>query len=197
MPLLLLLTMTARAGGLHAGIPVDQDAGFVDLRFEDAELGWSAALVDDAGSPAGFLRVYVGPTEAAAARWMDDAVRGVQAPMPTLAGLGDIAAGDPDAVVVCRDGNVALMVRAQGDISAEDQASAMLGQIVDEPLIWPAAARVDERDGLWFFDAGDAVFASVTGGRRPLGQPNGYIELPSRVVTWDRLGRAAVLLPQP
>ncbi|RME21477.1 MAG: hypothetical protein D6798_18035 [Deltaproteobacteria bacterium] len=196
MPLLLLLTMTARAGGLHAGIPVDQATDFVDIRFEDADQGWSAALVDADGAPAGFLRVYVGPTQAAAARWMEDAIRSVQAPLSPQAGLGDVAVGDPDSLVICRDGNVALMVRAQGSLRAEDEVRDLLDRIVDEPLVWPAAARVVERDGLWFFEADDAVFAQVTGGRRPLGEPNGYIELPSRVVTWDRLGRAAVLLPQ-
>lgn len=203
MLLLIASSLVAAAGGLHAGIPVgfDQAQRLPHLgqpEFEGPQQGWAAPLVGADGQPDGHVRVYVGPTVAAAGAWLDDAQLSVQAPLAALPGLGDRAAGNPDSIVVAQDGNVAVLVRvtdpSTGD--ARDHAQHLLDAIVDQPGTWPAAPAMRQQDGLWFFDLGpNAVHMTVIGGRRPLGEAHGYVELPEQVVAWDAWGRPAVLLP--
>jgi len=188
---LMLLCPAAHAAGIHAGIPVQQP-GLGPLSHLSPEQGWTAPVLDANGQPVGVVRVYVGPTEAAAAAWLGDARLAVQAPLQPLSGLGDSALA-ASTVLLSRDGNVALSVTlGEGDPTV--QARALLASIVDAPAAWPQAPRMRQQDGLWFFEAPGASL-EVQGGHRPLGEPWGYSVLPEQVVAWDAWGRASVLRP--
>lgn len=187
----LLLVATALASGIHAGIPVDDRApAFLGPRtFLDPALGWSAPLV---GRPGDYVRVFVGHDEAEASHWVAEQRLGIQRALPSLAGPGDEAWGDPAGLVVFRDGNVGVLVRARGDASTI--ARAMDAAIVDGPA-WPAPPTSTEQDGRWQFHAPGAVWLTIEGGHRVLGQDGVFDQAPRRIVAWDATGRAAVLNP--
>ena len=187
-----LLASSAFAGGLHAGIPVQGLPSLGAATFLSAETGWEAPVLV-AGRVAGVARVYVGPTAGAAQAWVEDAARGIQAPLLPVQGLCEQAVGT-STVIVARDGNVAFSVATQGPL-ARPIAQDLVAAISDAPAAWPAAPVLTERDGLAFFSAPGAVELTVIGGRRPLGEPDGYQSLPSQVVAWDAWGRAAVMYP--
>ena len=106
-PVAFARSSAALAGGVHTGIPVHGVQGVGEPSFLTPQSGWSA------GVDGGWIRVFVGPTEADAQEWYRRAVATLQVPPPPLA-LADEAAGDDSTLVVFRDGNVAVMVRAPG-----------------------------------------------------------------------------------
>lgn len=188
-----LLFGSALAAGMHAGVPVQGVDALGAPTFLAADTGWEAPVLDADGQPRGVARVFVAPTAAAAAAWVEDAARTIQSPLKTVSGLGDHAL-QAAAVVIVQDGNVALSVSLHDD-DATPIARALVDAIVDSPAGWPAAPTMRQADGLTFFDAPDAVELTVIGGRRPLGQPDGFVDLPSRVIAWDAWGRPAVVTP--
>lgn len=192
--LCLLLSGAAHAGGIHAGLSLIgwPDLGEVELLGPD--LGRAAPILDQ-GRPIGVVRVYVGPTEAAAAAWVEDQARAVQRPLAPLEGLGDAAAAAGDAVVLVREGNVGVGVLVAEGGGALARARELVAAIADAPAGWPAAAAMRVEGELTFFEVPPGITLQVDGGRRPLGEAWGFVDLPSRVVAWDAWGRATVLLP--
>jgi len=185
--------MVSYAGGMHAGIPVQGVDGLGPATFLSPDSGWEAPALDDAGQPLGVVRVFVGRTQDAALAWVDDAARAIQAPLSPLVGIGD-AALTTGPVIITRDGNVALCVTLAGG-DARPLATVLLDAILDQPAAWPKPPVPRQDQGLTFFDADNAVALTVQGGHRPLGEPNGYVELPTQVVAWDAWGRAAAIQP--
>lgn len=169
------LVSLALAGGMHSGIPV---SALSDPSFADPELGWSGNL------PGGWARVFVGPTEAAAVAWYDNALATLTLPAPPAEGVGDACAGD-DALFAFRDGNVAVLVRAE--TGARAHAEALHARIVDGvPL--PAAPGLREEAGRWIVDAPWAVHVSGRGPVVPF-QRGVWTARPDGVVAWDAYGR--------
>lgn len=191
--ILSLLGSMAFAAGLHAGIPVDGLPTLGPAEFPSPEAGWTAPVLDPQGRPRGVVRVRVSPDEVGAKTWMVEAARGVQAPLSPLLGLGDEALGGA-GVVVARDGNVAVYV-AVAEGSARPTAQLLLSAIVDTPAAWPSPPTVRADGGLWRVEAPGAVHVDALGGRRPLGEPWAFRELPEELVAWDAWGRAAVWRP--
>ena len=62
---LLIAATLAHAGNIHAGVPVSGIKGFGAPSFQTSQTGWSAIVLD------GFVRVYVGKTEADAHAWVN------------------------------------------------------------------------------------------------------------------------------
>ena len=188
-----LFTSVALGAGFHAGIPVQGVPGLGAPTFHDAVTGWSAPVLDSRGQPLGVARVYVAPTTAAAQAWVEDAERAVQAPMTAITGLGELALGTAGAVVV-RDGNVAVAVSVhEGEPLAT--ARSLIAAIDETPAAWPQAPTLRSVQGGWEILAPGAVGWTITGGQRPLGQPDTWSVLPEEIVAWDAWGRAAVMRP--
>lgn len=188
-----LFTSAALGAGLHAGIPVQGVPGLGAPTFHDAVTGWSAPVLDAQGQPLGVVRVYVAPTAAAAAVWMEDAARAVQAPMAPIPAFGDLALANTGALVA-HDGNVAFAVSVHG-ADPLGPARSLLSAIEQAPRPWPQAPTLRPVEGGWAIVAQDAVGFTITGGQRPLGQPDTWSELPEEIVSWDAWGRAAVMRP--
>ena len=160
-------------------------------RFQSARLG----LTRDFDK--GLLRIYVGPTEAAAAAWFTDMEALMRRHKPAvLDGLGDQAVAAGDGMVLTRDGNVGVLVEAAA--GARGWAERALAAIEPGPAPWPAApALVADPSGGWVIVPADAPHVAFTGGRlapdvATPGAPLRFTEAPRRVVVWDRHGRAAV-----
>lgn len=181
---MLLLASLAFAGGVHAGIPVRGVAGLGEPSFVSPDAGWTAP------TGGGFVRVYVGPTEADAEGWFAHARGTLTLPAADAEPVvGDEAFGDGDALYAFRDGNVAVMVRVPA--GATEVARTLHASIVDGPA-WPAAPAPVARDGRWVFVVADGGELAFTGGRAVAFRRGEFAELPSEVVVWDRYGRPAV-----
>ncbi|MDP2313176.1 MAG: hypothetical protein Q8P41_09750 [Pseudomonadota bacterium] len=197
----LLLIGAALAGGVHVGIPVTGVPGLGEPSFLTPATGWTAAV------EGGWVRVYVGPTEAAGVEWYARMLEslGVQpAVLPDLgahpgvaAHLGpvDAAHGDGETLVAFRDGNVGVLVRAQG--GARAIADVLLAAIVDDgPAVrTPTISSTAGPERRWEVDAPGSVHLSFTGGRAVPFQRGVYTQAPREIVSWDAWGRASVLTP--
>ncbi len=180
-----LLVGAALAAGVHAGIPVSGVPGVGAASFLTPETGWTASI------EGGWVRVYVGATEAAGAEWYDRTLESVGVPPPVLADFAaDIAHGDGETLVAFRDGNVGVLVRAQA--GARGIAEALRAAIVDRaaPVVTPTLSSTS---GQWRVDAPGAVHISFTGGRAVPFQRGVFTQPPREIVVWDALGRASVI----
>lgn len=189
----------ALAAGIHSGIPVHQrDLG--EPAFQSPENGWTAPLANGQG----FVRVFVGRDEAQAADWFlrtrDSFSMLIPDYPPLNVGSGaDEAAGDGVGVLLFRDGNVGVMVRAE-DGTALTMGESLKARIVDGApgLFMPAMQRVE--DG-WALVAPGAVFVQQQGGAQiPLfltgGMPSQGLTFtvrPESFTVWDAYGRATVV----
>jgi hypothetical protein len=183
MTLIGLWVGAALAAGIHTGIPVHGVAGLGDPEFLTPKTGWTASI------EGGFVRIYVGATEADAAAWTERTRAGIQVELPSIPGYADAAWGDPQTLIVFRDGNVAAMVRAKA--GARDVADRLRAAIVDGGPAprKPTLVQAGER---WEAHAPDAVDVTFSGGRPAAGAPNVWIEPPTELVAWDAYGRATV-----
>lgn len=188
-----LLSASALAAGLHAGVPVRGVPGLGEPDFLSPELGWSAPVLSAEGQPRGMVRVFVGKAELDAQLWLRDAVLAVQTPLVPVVGLGDQALGS-SSVMAVRDGNVGVFV-ALHEGSAREVSLTLLNAIVEQPSAWPAAPRVELKGDLWMVDAPGAAHLDAIGGRRPLGEAYGFSRVPEQVIAWDATGRASVWTP--
>ena len=181
-----LLLGVALAAGQHAGIPVVGVEGLGAPSFQTPEIGWTAAL------DGGWIRVFVGPTEEDAADWYARALGTIQVPPPELADLGDVAHGDGETLILFRDGNVAVMVRAEQEAGVV--ARRLQAAIVDEAA--PAATPELQKDGaFWSLVAPDAAHVSFTGGRLVSFHQWRFRVPPRELVIWDATGRPTVIRP--
>lgn len=185
--MILALTGLAFAGGVHAGIPVTGVAGVTDPAFESPALGWTAAV------PGGFARVFVGRAEVDAERWYAQTLTTLTLSPPAADGVGDACAGDGDFLFLWRDGNVAALVRADGDARA---IAARLHAAIEDGAPWPAAPALAQVGGQWIVDAPGALAVQAEGGRLAPFKADRWVAPPTRVVAWDRYGRPAVLDPR-
>lgn len=182
-----LLFGVAFAAGVHGGIPVHGVPGVGEPSFLTPASGWTAAV------QGGWVRVFVGPTEAAGAEWYDRMLESLGVPPPELTDLAavtDAAHGDGVTLVSFRDGNVAVLVRVQS--GARAVADTLRAAIVDGVPPSPAPSLA-EGGGRWTVDAPYAVHLTVTGGRAIPFKRGQFAEPPREVVAWDALGRATVL----
>lgn len=178
---MLLLIGAALAGGIHAGIPVRGVEGLGEPSFVSPETGWTAPVAG------GFVRVFVGRTEAEAESWLAHARRSLTLPAAdATVTVGDEAFGDGEALYAFRDGNVAAQVRAERD--ALGVARRLAAAIVDG-VPWPAAASPRESAGRWSFAVEGAAHVAFTGGRAVPFQRGVYEAPPNEVVIWDEYGR--------
>jgi hypothetical protein len=180
------------ADPLHVGIPVAGVAGLGEADFLTPELGWTAPIPD------GFVRVFVGPSEAAAASWARAAQQAITVPLPSLAGVGDEAWGDTDGLLILRDRNVALQVRVRGgeDDAALAVAETMLAAMPPTAVDWPSPpALVAAGEGSWRVEAPGAVAVRFTGGAVTDAAALTFTAPPDALVAWDAWGRPAVLTP--
>jgi hypothetical protein len=176
---MMLLVSTALAAGLHAGIPVRGVPGVGEPSFVTPEMGWTASV------QGGWVRVYVGRTEADGDRWFTDAIATLQVAPPPFR-LGDEAVGDGQTLVGFRDGNVAVLVRAESGAGAV--AQRLHAAILDKaPTI--AAPSLRHTDEGWVVDAPGAVAVSVEGGRKVPFKADVWREAPTTVIAWDSVGR--------
>ena len=186
----LLFCLSALANDWHAGVPVQ---GVPDLgapSFLTPDLGWTAPVNDG-----GFVRVFVGQDAEEAARWIQHAQMAITVALPPVDDFGDEAYGDPAGLLLIRDRNVAIQVRA--DDNAAAVAQQMLAAIPEAPLPWPQPPLLVEQDGAWEVSAPGAVHVQFSqGGRTTPGASLRFTERPGEVVTWDAYGRPAVLQAQ-
>jgi hypothetical protein len=181
----LLLAGGALAAGIHAGIPVAGVPGVSDPSFQTPDLGWTARV------DGGWVRVFVGRDEAATRAWYGRALEGLQITPPTADGPGDEAHGDGDALLLFRDGNVAVMVRAEH--GARAVADRLAAAVVDG-VAWPVAPRLAQgADGRWRVAVPVGGTVTATGGRPVAFEEGAYLEPPATLVVWDALGRPAVV----
>jgi len=183
----LLLSGLARAEELRVGIPVEGVDVLGAPDFLTPELGWTAPI------EGGFVRVFVGASEAEAIAWVQQAQMAITVSLPVLPGLGDEAYGDTSGLLILRDRNVALQVRASGNAGAI--AEAMLAAMPTEPVAWPAPPQLHQvEDGRWQVTAPGAVKVQFDdGGRVTPGEPElTFSEPPGTIIAWDAWGRPAI-----
>ena len=190
-PALLVASAGAQEPVRFAGLaPGSLGEDLPPLRAQSARLGTTLDL------PKGLLRLYVGPSEAAAQEWVADMALLMERHEPVpLPELGDEALVAGDGMVLLRDHNVGLLVEiADGARHWVDEVRAHL---TTEPAAWPAAAVLVERDGAYVLAAPDAAQVTYVGGRlhpdvASPGAPLRFVAPPRRAVTWDALGRSTV-----
>lgn len=186
----LLFCLSALANDWHAGVPVQGVPELGAPSFLTPDLGWTAP-VDEGG----FVRVFVGQDAEEAARWIQQAQMAITVPLPPINDFGDEAYGDLEGLMLIRDRNVAIQVRAEGDAAAVVQW--MLAAIPDAPLPWPQPPQLVKQDGTWVVSAPWAVHVQFSqGGRTAPGATLRFTERPGQVVAWDVYGRPAVLQTQ-
>lgn len=185
-PLLSLLISAASAAGLHSGVAVEALAGFEPPRHQSSREGLS---LDFEG---GIARVYVGPSVPAAQEWFAEKAAFVARQSPTpLDGVGDEALHAGDAMVLVRDGNVALLVQVKA--GARAATDTLLQAIDDSGAPAPAAATLARGAGGHVLTAPGATHIAWVGGRLAAEGPGlRFTVPPRRVVTWGPLGRATV-----
>jgi hypothetical protein len=179
----------AVADGIHTGVPIQGVEGVGPPSFQTSTTGWTAP-VDE-----GFVRVYVAPHEAGAKDWVnrmrETMARFKPAPNPDFVAnsLADEAYGDGAGLLIFRDGNVGVQVRNKKD--AIVWAEIIQLAISDDPVPWPAPARLVPADGLWTVQApADAAHIAFEGGRLARHQGLTFTAPPRVLVVWDQWGRA-------
>jgi hypothetical protein len=175
----------ALAAGVHTGIPVHGVAGMGEPSFLTPASGWTAAV------DGGWVRVFVGVTEAAGQEWYERQLATMQvAPLALPSFDADVAHGDGETLVAFRDGNVGVVVHA--DHGAGEIAARLKAAIVDGG---PArgAPRLIPTGDRWELDAPGAEHIQATGGSVVPFHPGLYTQAPREVVVWDSYGRAAVV----
>ena len=181
--------MSALAGDWHAGVPVQGVAELGAPSFLTPDLGWTAPV------QGGFVRVFVGQDDEEAARWIAQAQMAITVPLPPVADIGDEAYGDRTGLLLVRDRNVAIQVRADGTAAAV--AQRMIAAIPEGPIPWPQAPQLVEQDGAWIVSAPGALHVQVAEGGRALpGEALRFAEPPAQLVAWDPYGRPAVYQAQ-
>lgn len=175
------LCALASAAGIHAGIPVDHPM-LREPSFLSPETGWMANV------DGGWVKVFVGSTEAETTEWYERTLGSLTLPPAAATGVGDTCFGD-DSVFGFRDGNVAAMVRAAS--GARALATALHAAIVDGPA-WPVAPALVARDGRWFVE-GTWRHITFRGGQAEPFQRGVFRKVPGEVVAWDDYGRPVVL----
>ncbi len=182
---LLLLLGAALAAGIHTGIPVRGVQGLGEPSFKGVDAGWSAS------ADGGYVRVFVGRTEAEAAAWLAEGVplSAGQAPAYTFA---DEAWGDGQAILAFRDGNVSVFIRVEQ--GALPLAERLRAAIVDGGPAWPAPPALRQEGERWVLDATGLGGVRYQGGR--LAREPGWVftEPPDELVVWDAWGRPAVVV---
>lgn len=180
MSLILAFLGMALAGGLHSGIPVRGVQGLGEPTFVGEAMGWTAPV------EGGLVRVFVGPDEASASRWLNGSIP-LSAGRPPALNLADEAYGDGLGLVAFRDGNVAVFVRVNDGALA--LAERLRASIVDDGSPWPKAPALTEQGGRWTLSvpAEDAV--SFQGGRLAPGPGWTFTALPYELLVWDSYGR--------
>ncbi|MFZ5481898.1 MAG: hypothetical protein ACOZNI_34375 [Myxococcota bacterium] len=176
------LVAAALAGGLHAGIPVHGVAGVGEPTFLTATSGWTASV------EGGWVRVFVGASEADGDAWYDRAVATLGVTPPALA-FADEAHGDGETLLAFRDGNVGVVVRVEA--GARAVAERLRAAIVDGGPS-PVTPRILRTAEGWACEAPGAVHVAVSGARAVPFRPGLYAEAPREVVAWDTYGRATV-----
>ncbi|MCK6505532.1 hypothetical protein L6R53_19405 [Myxococcota bacterium] len=197
LALLLALVPPARAGGDHAGLPLDAVVALYTTgvgapaapSFGTSDTGWSLSV------KGGVLFAYVAPTAEALDAWVALQLgrqRSPPTPVEVPAEGVDAAWRRGTDFALLRDGNVGIMV--QGTSEATEAAAALRALLVDEGPPWPdPPSLVQEADGAWVISAPGAVHVSWVGGRRLPGPGPRFAAPPRRVVAWDPLGRSSVL----
>lgn len=179
---MMFLFSLAFAGGVHAGIPVHGVPGLGEPTFQSPAAGWTAPIAG------GFVRVFVGATEAEAAEWFARARVSIQVPPPDQRGIGDAGFGDGETLYAFVDGNVAVLIRASAD--ADTWAATLHNAIVDG-VPWPATPQLQAQpDGRWSV-VERGVF--VSGASQVPFQPGVFQTPPAEIVVWDAYGRPAIL----
>jgi hypothetical protein len=185
------LLSSALAGGthssVHSGIPVHGVPGVGEPTFLTPATGWTASV------DGGFVRVFVGHDEADAVDWYERARSSLTLTPADASGLGDEAFGDGQALFAFRDGNVAVLVRAQDSEDNEAYAWARtLHDAIVDGVPWPAAPRLEPRGDGTFVVSGATSFVKVAGGQQVPFHPGVFRALPDEVVVWDAYGRPVV-----
>ncbi len=193
----LLCLFSAWAGGVHAGIPVRGVPGVGEPTFLTPASGWTAAV------DGGWVRVFVGATEAEAADWYTRQLEslGVAPPAYALAGA-DEAHGDGVTLVAFRDGNVGVMVRADkgaGTVAKRLQAAIVEAGPAAPGLVEPCLVMMECGSaglGTCVQAPGAAAIRAPGGGavaREHMPLPRGATE----AWVWDDYGRVTVLRVEP
>lgn len=182
---LLLLLGAALAAGIHTGIPVRGVQGLGEPSFQGVDAGWSASV------DGGYVRVFVGRTEAEAAAWLSEGLplSAGQAPSYPFA---DEAWGDGEVMLAFRDGNVGVFVRVSA--GARGVAERLQAAIVDGGPAWPAPPTLVSQDGRHTLPVDPRGGVTYQGGR--LAREPGWVftALPTELVVWDPWGRPAVVI---
>ncbi len=184
-----LLSLVAFAGGRHGGIPVSGVPGLGDPSFETSSTGWTAQI------EGGYVRVFVGRDELEARSWVDRMTLGFSKPLAPYAGSipAEDLHGDGKGLLLLRDGNVGLLVRADpaGPLDAETWARTLLAAMVpDAP--WPAPPVLKASGNQWVVEAPGAKQVAFHGGHLAANQGLVFTEPPIELVAWDAYGRASV-----
>ena len=185
--IVLLLSGMAQAEPLLPGVPVAGVDGLGPADFLTPALGWTAPI------EGGFVRVFVGTSAAEADAWVQQAQMAITVPLPAVAGIGEAAWGDEDGLLLVRQGNLALQVRADG--GARAVAETLLAAVPVEASDWPEPPTLQPTtDGRWQVEAPGAVAVRFADGGAivPGSVPLTFTALPGTVVAWDALGRPSV-----
>lgn len=184
--MIVLLALCAHAQSLHPGIPLDEVSILGPAQFLTPDLGWSAPV------DGGFVKGFVGDSEQQAAQWLQAAQMSITVQLPAVSGIGDVAYGDPQGLLLVQHGNIAFEVRSDGN--AQEVAQTLLDAIPSLSVPWPSSPTVVEQGGQWVVLAPEAVYIQQDGPGRRLPEANGVVftEQPSTVVVWDRYGRPSV-----
>ncbi len=191
---LLLSLSIAQADGMHIGVPVRGIEGFGAPSFQSTQTGWSAVVLD------GFVRVYVGKTEADTQAWIARMKKRLRKEKPevnpaafTAEGITDVH-GNGTKLILFRDGNVGICVRHK--TNARPWARKAHAAIVDEGPPWPTGARVETVDGTWRVIAPPgAAQVAFEGGKLVPGAGLSFSQPPTAVIVWDSFGRAVRSTP--
>jgi hypothetical protein len=203
MSWLWLWLSVALAGTEYAGVPVEGVEGFGRPLFQSTLTGWHTQVED------GIIRVYVAPSEEAAAAWIVkmrarlaklnpqpfeapaatvmDTEEETEDPLPPL--RFEEAYGEPSGLLLFRDGNLGIVVHTKEDAmlwAQRTQAAAVIG-----PSPWPAGPTLSQDElGWWRLEAPGAVHIAYVGGERVPDAGLRFDVPPRAGIAWGPLGRA-------
>ena len=188
---LILAIGTAWSEPILKGIPVGDVEGLTRPIYQTSITGWWAQI------PRGTVQIYVGTNATEATKWAETMKQKMVKYRPQANDAfqamthASMAYGDGIGLLIVRNDNLAFMVRHDGE--AQSWALTLheaTVEITDPPL---APATLVKKDNVWNVEhSEDATHLAFQGGQTSQASELTFIVPPSRLILWDKWGRAVV-----
>lgn len=191
----LLHLHSAIAAPPYLAVPVTGVEGLSSPHFQSAGSGWTA-LVNG-----GFVAVYTAKSKDDAQQWVESKVEAMETYAPKQnpkfreSTGADEAWGDGVGLLIFQTENFAAMCRHT--TNAEQWARVIHRSVVSVEDPWPAPPKLQASGAVWTaVDDPNRVHLKFVGGRTKTSSDLVFIEVPEKVIGWDRWGRASVAMSQ-